>query len=94
MIKAHYPSGRTVTARHGVFDVIDLPGGDCKVPIIEDVEEGRVIILDGRCVVLVNGHLEYNPRAYINVMQKELADWMRENPKWPPTRLIAAPSRC
>ena len=83
-ITARYPSGNVIEM-HGELHFMQIaPRSELRaLMIMPDIK--RVIVIDPRAIVEVDGKNVYQPRLFLRHMQKEMAQWMQENPQWAPT---------
>lgn len=94
-IKVYYPSGNNFIL-HGKWEgAVILPKGENAIVILLDsacelpggivLDAGAIVFGDPRGVYLDSdeGRVLYNPRDYMEGMQKVWIDWLNEHSEWP-----------
>lgn len=75
--RIEYPSGIKFS-QHGRFEL--RPLGDMLCPIVI-VSDSRVLFLDQRAIVSLEGHVVYSPRRNLDGLEKEMMQWIMEHPE-------------
>jgi len=94
-IKVYYPSGHSFLLSGkwegpvylGSNAIVIILDSDCVVPGNNLLKAGEVFIGDPRGVYIENNNktVLFNPRHYMEGMDKVWIDWLNEHTEWPAT---------
>ena len=76
---ARYPNLGIVPMSASIFLMVEV--GDWVVPALDI--GGRIVVLDQRAIVTdESGRVVYSPRRYMDVLDPNMAIWLRQHPEW------------